>query len=106
MLIINMNEQELKNSLMNNRIQKLAGSNKMPSIPAMAGNLTKSVINNAKSVISGNSLKTSPEEANRRLSICKGCEFFNSQQERCGKCGCYMAVKTYMKAERCPVGKW
>lgn len=101
-----MNQEQLRQSLMNNRIQKLASSNKMPSLPAMAGNLTKSIANNVKSVMSGNSLKTTTEDANRRLNICKGCEFFNSQQERCGKCGCFMAVKTYMKAERCPVGKW
>lgn len=78
----------------------------MPSITQMAKNITKSLALNAKSFISGYGLTLPTEEANRRLEICKGCEFFDSVKTRCSKCGCQMAVKTYLKAEKCPVGKW
>jgi hypothetical protein len=78
----------------------------MPSMSQMARNLAQSVGRNLKSVAAGNELRLTAEEANKRLSICKGCEFFNQLQQRCGKCGCFMAVKTYLRAERCPIGKW
>jgi uncharacterized paraquat-inducible protein A len=102
-----MDKQSLINSLQNNRIQQMASSNKpMPSIGAITSNLAQSVVRNVQSVASGNPLRLSSDEANQRLDVCKGCEFFNHAQERCGKCGCFMAVKTYLKAEKCPVGKW
>jgi len=103
-----MNRDSLKQSLQNNRIQQLASSNKpqMPSIGSMASNLAQSVVRNVQSVAAGNALRLDENAANQRLNICNGCEFFNQAQERCTKCGCFMAVKTYLKAEKCPVGKW
>jgi len=103
-----MNKEALKQSLQNNRIQQLAASNKqpMPSIGAITSNIAQSVVRNVQSVAAGNALRLDADDANRRLDICKGCEFFNSAQQRCGKCGCFMAVKTYLKAEKCPIGKW
>jgi hypothetical protein len=104
----NMDKNSLIRSLQSNRIQQLQSSNKpqMPSATKMAVNLGKSVVNNAASVMAGNALKTDSEQANSRLSICRGCEFFDSGSERCGKCGCNMAVKTYLRAEKCPIDKW
>lgn len=72
----------------------------------MAKNLGSSVVRNVRSVAAGNSLRLSEDDANRRLMICQQCEFFKEDQKRCNKCGCFMAVKTYLKAERCPIGKW
>lgn len=104
-----MNREALKRSLQSARIAQLQKSNKppqMPSMGAMAKNLTQTVIRNVQSVAAGNSLRLSDQEATNRLNVCKTCEFFNSVQQRCMKCGCFMAVKTYLKAEKCPVGKW
>jgi len=103
-----MNRDELKAKLQEAHIQRLASSNKTqyPSAMQMARNLGSSVINNAMSVAAGNSLRVDNSVAETRLNVCKGCEFFNQLQERCGKCGCNMAVKTYLRAEKCPVGKW
>jgi hypothetical protein len=78
----------------------------MPTTTQMAKNLGNSLVRNIQSVAAGNPLKISDSDANFRLNICKGCEFFNSDSQRCTKCGCHMAVKTYLKAEKCPVGKW
>ena len=69
-------------------------------------NLGKDVVNNFKSVIAGNPINVEQDEAGKRKAICNGCEFFNKQSERCLKCGCYMAVKVYLKASHCPIGKW
>ncbi len=49
----------------------------------------------------------SPEElAQYRLEICKGCEFFKQRTQRCGKCGCFMKLKTGLANAKCPIGKW
>jgi predicted TIM-barrel enzyme len=103
-----MDHTELRNSLQNNRIQKMQSSNKpqMPSVSNMIYNASKSIVNNIQSVAAGNPLNMSDEGAKNRLDICKSCDFFDSVQERCAKCGCFMAVKTYLKAEKCPMGKW
>jgi hypothetical protein len=86
--------------------QLRAAREPMPSIGAVASNLAQSVLRNAQSVAAGNPLKIDEVTAQSRLSICKGCEFYNAMQERCMRCGCFMAVKTHLKAEKCPVGKW
>ena len=103
-----MNKDQLKAKLDAPRIQSLQNSNKnaYPSPFQLAKNLSSSVARNVKSVVAGNNFKISDQEAQVRLKICQGCEFFDSSQNRCKKCGCFMAVKTYLKAERCPVGKW
>lgn len=102
-------KEQLKAKLDAPKINQLQGkmfSNAYPSNTQMAKNLGNSIIRNVQSVASGNSFKVTEGEANARLEICKTCEFFNATQQRCSKCGCYMAVKTYLKAESCPVGKW
>ena len=101
-------KEQLKNKLDASRIRSLQSSNKAayPSNTQMAKNLGTSIVRNIQSVAAGNSLKISDEEVKNRLQICGGCEFFDSNQNRCRKCGCFMAVKTYLKAERCPIGKW
>jgi hypothetical protein len=76
----------------------------MPSILDMGKNLIETAVNVAASVANGDQINLSEEEANKRLAICESCEFYINS--RCSKCGCYMAVKTYLKAANCPVGKW
>ena len=78
----------------------------LPSMTAMAKNITASLLKSTASVIKGQGLKVTAEEAARRLTICKSCPFFRTADERCSKCGCYMSVKTYLKAEKCPERKW
>lgn len=48
-----------------------------------------------------------PEEMRQsRYTICNNCEFFYEPTTTCSKCGCIMAVKTYLPFASCPVGKW
>lgn len=44
--------------------------------------------------------RTSEEEYNRRLKICKGCDMLISGT--CGKCGCYVELRAARAANRCP----
>jgi len=46
------------------------------------------------------------ELAQKRLSICRGCEYFEAHYSRCSKCGCIMPVKVRLPKMKCPVGKW
>jgi uncharacterized paraquat-inducible protein A len=99
----------LRKNDIQNKIDKFGGisSNlQMPSMHSMLKNIKSSFVNNVKSVAQGNSLKVTTEEASARLSICNQCEFFNKEKQRCSKCGCKMAIKTYLKAEKCPLNKW
>ena len=43
---------------------------------------------------------------NRRLDMCKGCEFLFKPTNTCKKCGCFMDVKTKFATSSCPIGKW
>lgn len=53
-----------------------------------------------------NQPRSDEELVEYRLGICKGCEFFKAKSQRCGKCGCFMSLKTLLKKAKCPVGKW
>jgi hypothetical protein len=104
-----MDKNFLKRRLQQTKIQQLMSSKKNTSYPSsaqMLKNVAGSVYNNASSVLQGNPLKVDGEEATKRLNICESCPFFDKARQRCQKCGCYMAVKTYLRAERCPIGKW
>lgn len=104
-----MNPQYLSQRLQEVKIKNLQSSVKarpMPSYAQMAKNVGNSLMKNTISVVQGNELRLSKEEAEKRESICKSCEFYEKSSSRCTKCGCFLAVKTYLKAEHCPVGKW
>lgn len=48
--------------------------------------------------------KRSAEEREAILAICQGCEFLKGS--RCALCGCWLARKTKMATEHCPMEKW
>jgi len=104
------NNDYIKKAIQDNKARKLANSNnphqQMPTVKEMASNLGKDVVNNVQSLLAGNPLKAEDEIGKKRKEICQGCDAYNKAQDRCTKCGCYMAVKAYLKASRCPIGKW
>lgn len=90
-------------------IRKLSHSNKslqMPSVLKQVGNVTHSIVKNVQSVANGNPLNVSEFEKENRLAICNSCKFFDKNRQKCSKCGCFMSIKTYLKAEKCPIGLW
>jgi uncharacterized paraquat-inducible protein A len=72
----------------------------------MARNVTASLGRLVAGAVTGKGVVQEKTGQEQRLAICRACEFFRASDERCSRCGCYLAVKTYLKAERCPVGKW
>lgn len=103
------NNDSIRKMIQEAKIRSLESSNKpnaMPSVPQMVRNVASETAKTVQSVLQGNPLKAEDKEAQSRKAICETCEFYNKAQERCTKCGCYMAVKVYLKASSCPVGKW
>jgi hypothetical protein len=46
----------------------------------------------------------------QRLQICANCVHLsgqiNSNTARCKLCGCFLHLKTKVKTQKCPIGKW
>lgn len=42
----------------------------------------------------------------QRMSVCKGCEHFNSEKIKCKECGCQLIHKASDALESCPLKKW
>lgn len=41
-----------------------------------------------------------------RFATCKGCERLFKPTASCRECGCFMALKTWLKDATCPLGRW
>ena len=85
------------------KIHKMCGIHQQPEFPSILQqivNVGAAVVDYAKSGFRN----ASPEEQNRRLSICKGCEFYS--EGLCAKCGCNLAAKSVMEVSKCPINKW
>ena len=80
--------------------------NQFPSLPDQAKNATLLIADVIRNAIQNNQLFTTKEEKKRRYDICQACEFFNAEEKRCTKCGCYMEHKTGLTAAQCPEKKW
>lgn len=100
-----MDKEALKKLLLENA-KKNANKQVMPSAVDMAKNLAKTAVATVKSVAAGNPLNAPQDLIDNRKNICNSCPAFNKTQNRCTKCGCNMAMKTYIKAASCPLGKW
>lgn len=50
--------------------------------------------------------KVSPEIQQERWNICQSCEWLYKPTNSCRQCGCFMAIKTWMATQRCPIKKW
>jgi hypothetical protein len=113
MKIISINRfKEPTNNLI---VNKPKSKGELPPIRQLAKNAARSIGQEIKARIN----KVPPisqEEIDRRIGICKGCEFFTPniptlpehqrKQERCVKCGCYMNFKAKLRSQHCPMGKW
>lgn len=102
-----MNSNHLKKMIQENKIRNLESSNKrLPSAFQMSKNLGSDIIKNITSVARGNPINAENSEIDKRKSICNSCDFFIKDSQKCSRCGCNMAIKTYLKASTCPIGKW
>lgn len=59
-----------------------------------------------KQASSGNSLFVDEETKSKRIETCNACDFYDKQQNRCRKCGCFMEHKVRFKDVQCPIKLW
>lgn len=62
--------------------------------------MVKGLVKSATDLATGG--VTDPAE---RSAICAICPF-KGDDNRCGKCGCFLPAKTRVKKSTCPIGKW
>jgi hypothetical protein len=79
-----------------------------PSIKEQVQNFGSAIATTVKQAVKGEAITVSEEEKNRRLAICKTCEWFDLEVEGCKKCGCNMNWKTRLAGHHCPLDppKW
>jgi hypothetical protein len=78
-----------------------------PPLMTQASSALSSAGRVLSAVVRGEAVTVSVEEKDRRMAICHACvEWFDPVQNRCRKCACFLAVKPWLKAEQCPIGKW
>jgi Family of unknown function (DUF6171) len=77
-----------------------------PSLFQQVTNAAKAVGSVVASAVRGEAVSVPQEEQDRRLAICHACEFWDTRQGRCSKCGCFGAWKTWLASQRCPIDKW
>lgn len=76
---------------------EVLGSRKIEASPLdMAKGLVKTAVDLATGGVT---------DPSARMDICKSCPFMGDDQ-RCGKCGCFLPAKTRVKKSSCPIGKW
>jgi hypothetical protein len=71
-----------------------------PTLTQMARSATRSAMQFA----AGGGKVTSAELHQIRLDTCRSCEQLAGA--RCQACSCFVAVKTWLPHENCPLGKW
>jgi hypothetical protein len=74
--------------------------------PSLAKNVAGASFRLAKAAMAGEKINVSPAETERRLGICRQCQFFQAKLMRCLKCGCFLSLKVRLETEHCPINKW
>ena len=74
----------------------------MNDIFTLAKNFTGSFANHLADGLK----KSSEEEFEKRMEICRNCDQYNSEQNRCNNCGCFLKIKASWNSEKCPLNKW
>lgn len=74
----------------------------MSDVFNLAGKFGKSLFSHAKDGFK----KVDTEIFNNRMEICRSCPLFNSKENRCNECGCFLNIKASWNSEKCPIDKW
>jgi len=97
---------KVKKYFFKNILPKSGKEKKYPSLLTMSQNFTKSMTR----WMSSNFEMANEKTIQKRLDICKGCEFWDkdalNKTGRCIKCGCSTAFKIRLQTEHCPINKW
>lgn len=81
----------------------------LPPMRKMVRNAAAAALQTVRQVAAGMPLLVSSDEAERRRTICEGCQkWFRASDYRCSHpgCGCRMRLKTWLYSQQCPAGNW
>lgn len=76
-----------------------------PQEPTLAKKTFKVTEAYTRWVIAGFPKRTEEEQAEIR-AICNACPLYNTEKDKCTKCGCNLKRKIPIGTEACPEGKW
>lgn len=80
-------------------------ASRMPSLVQQAKNLLLSTANVLAYAAATGQVKAEPQVAGARIELCKQCRHLENGT-RCTICGCFIATKAGLVAEKCPLKKW
>ena len=69
-----------------------------PGLLTQAGNLTKAVVGHLRQGLP----ILSPERSQARLEVCRACEKYIPESDRCAVCGCGLSKKATWEDQKCP----
>lgn len=88
----------------------ITSTNTMPSAGRMALNAARAAYDVAKGAANGRGLRATDAEVERRAAVCalNACGKHVAGTDRCAHpgCGCWLKVKRWFAAQRCPDGRW
>lgn len=77
-----------------------------PSLPEQGKNLAKFTFQVLQKALNGGPLIVSETVYQKRMSICRKCEYFDKSAIRCKHCGCFLQQKARVALDSCPIQKW
>jgi hypothetical protein len=81
-----------------------------PGLVSKVGHLASAGARIGVAIARGERVAVGADVQLARLEICRQCEYYIPDGEKCRKCGCYLAGKVFAKTkyatEACPIGKW
>jgi hypothetical protein len=78
----------------------------LPGALRMAANAAASAAGALAGAATGAGVLNPQWKVSLRMSVCRSCDRFRASDERCAECGCFLALKTHLSNEHCPLGKW
>jgi len=80
--------------------------NNYPPLTEQGKNLAAFSWELLKKAITDGGLLVSDEVREKRMKICKNCEKYDSENNRCFECGCLLEFKAKYALDSCPLKKW
>lgn len=77
-----------------------------PPILRQVANATAAAGRVVSAVVHAQPVLVAPEEAARRLEVCRACDRYDPAYGRCTACGCACGWKASLDTETCPLDKW
>ncbi len=77
---------------------------KFPSLTKQAANASLSIFNVITQAIKTGKARAEQDVVKKRINLCETCD--QLKDNRCLSCGCYIALKAGLRAEKCPLEKW